>query len=300
MCAVKKHKRRKNRRFRVSDPRRLAAFVALTLIFAVSTGLLVDYAVGSIRRRKNNDRQTQEFAEAFTGTDASTEPPAAPVSGHAMPETFRRLSGSILPKAQQLQKQNGDLAGWLYIQGVVDLPVVYRDNEFYLNHNFYGKEDSGGALFLDEFHPLKEDTQHLVIHGHNMHDSSMFGIVRSYSRLENVLAHPFARFSTIYAPEDYVICAVVRLDPDPDSSRYFSYIGKPRFLNTEDFYHYTDALKERSMFDIPIDIQPADSLLTLSTCIGDDRLIVTFRRLRSGEDRDQLQARVQLTKEKDG
>lgn len=48
-------------------------------------------------------------------------------------------------------------------------------------------------------------------------------------------------------------------------------------------------LREHSFYEIPITVTPADALLTLSTCLDDERLILTYRRVREGESEESLQ-----------
>lgn len=266
----------------------------------ISLSLLIDYAVDSVKRDRMNAQLAEEYSEMFVqATPEATEVPIAEVLIAAtaepqieIPAKFRSLSGKVPQQAQKLYKQNKDLVGWLYVDGIVSLPVVYRDNEYYLTHAFNGKHDNGGALFLDENHPLTESAQHLVIHGHNMHDSSMFGILRSYEKIGILKSHAFARFSTMYAPEEYVVFAVMRVKPETTSTRYFNYIGRPYFENADVFNGFISEIRRRSMYDIPVDVQPTDALLTLATCIGDDRLAVFFRRIRDSETVGQLQAQV--------
>jgi len=86
-----------------------------------------------------------------------------------------------------------------------------------------------------------------------------------------------------------VICAVLHISPNEDSNAYFNYVDTPGFATESEFFSFTEELKRRSMFDIPVDIQPSDGLLSLATCIGDDRLLVVFRRIREGESKDALQ-----------
>lgn len=286
------------------DLMRFLPFMVCLVTAVVSLTMIVNYLVESNQRKSENRALTEEYSQAFV-QDAATQPPAEaaatpePVQTPVpqLRETYRTMRGEVSEKAMALFEQNGDLVGWLHIKNVVDLPVVYRDNEYYLTHGFNGKKNKGGALFLDENHPMAERTQHLVIHGHNMNDSSMFGIVSRYDELKNVKRYAFARFSTLYAPEDYVICAVLRVNPDPDSKGYFSYVGRDTFSSAEEFFAYTQEMQERSLFDIPIDLLPSDALLTLSTCVEDDRLAVVFRSVREGETQEQLQALVdQATK----
>ena len=46
------------------------------------------------------------------------------------------------------------------------------------------------------------------------------------------------------------------------------------------------------MFAIPIDVEPSDALLTLSTCLEEDRLVIVARRLRQGETRQEMRDRI--------
>lgn len=278
-------------------------FVIFLIVAVVSLSLLINYAVDSRNRKQENVQLSREFSEVFVQEEPvitvvpETEPPLAPEQSQQpeIPMKFRSLSGNVPQQAQKLYRQNNDLVGWLYINGVVSLPVVYRDNEYYLTHAFNGKHNKGGTLFLNEKHPLTEEAQHLVIHGHNMYDSSMFGILRSYEKLPILKSHAFARFSTMYAPEDYVVFAVLRVKPEFNSVRYLNYIGRPSFENAFAFNSYISELRRRSMFDIPVDVQPTDALLTLATCIDNERLIVVFRRVRDNETTEQLQAQVDMT-----
>lgn len=298
------------------DLRRFVPFLCFLTIFVVSASMLGNYIVRSAHRKSDNIQMAQNYENAFMGREAvilaadggsngsvpadatvSPDVSAAPTSTPAptatpaptLLDTYREFSGDIPSKASKLYIQNSDLVGWLYIKGVVSLPVVQRDNSYYLTHNFAGEEDSGGTLFLDEYHPMSESLQHLLIHGHNMHDSSMFGIVSTYEKLSVAQSNGFASFSTMYAPEDYVLYAVLRVSSDVSDDGYFSYVGTPNFYSEDDFYAFAAEVKDRSMYDIPIDVEPSDALLSLSTCIGDDRLLVCFRRFRDGETKDSLQ-----------
>ena len=278
--------------------KRLVPFIAFLTVFVVSASLLLDYAVDSAKRKRDNTELSEKYAAAFIEeTPVPLSMPEATIAPTAVPEPqlldkYHNLVGEIPMEAWELYQQNNDLVGWLFIKGVVNLPVVYRDNEYYLNHDFNRIESDGGTLFLDEYHPMEEDTQNRLIHGHNMYDSSMFGIVSNYVKLGNVKGHAFARFSTMYGWEDYVICAVLKVAPDPMSEGYFSYVGRSKFSNVNDFYAYADQLKQKSLFEIPVDLEPSDAMLSLSTCLDDDRVLAVFRRIRDGETKEELQALV--------
>ena len=292
---LRKRWRRMRRRI---DYRRFLPFLAFLIIGVTGLSMLIGYAVESAARRRENERlaqiRLQETPQPEVRTEISEE--IIPVSAEAVPvgekRSYHSLDGEISDRMLEIYRQNSDLIGWLQIDGVVDLPVVYRDNEYYLTHSFTGREDSGGTLFLDQAHPMAEETQNLVIHGHNMRDSSMFGILSNYNKLAVLKNHAFAEFSTLYSVEEYVVFAVLRVNTDPESDEYFNYTGTPQFVDDADFYRYTDEVKNRSMFDIPVDVQPTDAILTLATCVEDDRLAVFLRKIRPGETKDALQEQV--------
>jgi len=212
-----------------------------------------------------------------------------------VPQTaaFHRTDLDILPEMRELAQKNPDTVGWISISGTVHLPVVYRDNTFYLDHDFTGAKNASGTLFLDENSPVNSDTQNLLIHGHSMNDGSMFGILTHYRKLDFVRQHPTIAFSTLWGKESYAVFAVMLVSSKTDDPDYFNYFSSPTFASTVDFDTYIGEVEARSMFTIPVDVRPDDALLTLSTCIDDDRLVLMARRLRPGEARDAVISAVE-------
>ena len=206
---------------------------------------------------------------------------------------FHRTDLDILPEMRKLTQENPDTVGWLNIPDVVHLPVVYRNNTFYLDHDFTGAKNASGTLFLDENSPVNADTQNLLIHGHSMNDGSMFGILTHYRKLDFVRQHPMIAFSTLWEKESYAVFAVMLVSSKTDDPRYFNYFSNATFASAIDLEEYIDAVKARSMFAIPVDVEPGDALLTLSTCIDDDRLVLLARRLRPGESKDAVVSAVE-------
>ena len=183
--------------------------------------------------------------------------------------------------------------GWLSIPGVIDLPVVYRNNVYYETHDFYGREDKAGTLFLDKNHPLRSTTQNLLIHGHNMRDGTMFGRLLQYeTNLSYVKDHGIIHFDTIYEEQTYVVFAVMIASFNSSSSRYFDFYTHATFASETEFTNYVYAVRARSLYSIPVDVRADDALLTLSTCLDDDRLVILARRLRDGETEAGLRAQL--------
>ena len=206
---------------------------------------------------------------------------------------FHRTDLDILPEMRELAQKNPDTVGWISISGTVHLPVVYRDNTFYLDHDFTGAKNASGTLFLDENSPINADTQNLLIHGHSMNDGSMFGILTHYRKLDFVRQHPLIAFSTLWEKESYAVFAVLQVSSKTDSPNYFNYFSYPTFGTTSAFADYIAGVKARSLFTIPVDVEPDDALLTLSTCLDDDRLVLLARRMRPGETRDAVISAVE-------
>ena len=196
---------------------------------------------------------------------------------------YQTIAEKPITKFGELLKANKDVIGWLSIKGELDLPVVYKDNEYYLTHDVYKKKSQAGTLFLDENHPLTANAQHLLIHGHNMKDGSMFGHLQRYLEVGYLKKHGIIQFDTLYAQENYVVYAVLVV---PESSRkagYINYQGYAKLNTAKQFAEFVEGLQARSKISIPIKVADTDTLLTLSTCHGDDRLNVALRRLRPNE-----------------
>ena len=195
---------------------------------------------------------------------------------------FHRIGtlDSILADMAELKRLNRDTVGWISISGVVNLPVVYRDNEYYLNHDFQGQKSGAGTLFLDQNHPLTAETQNLLIHGHNMKDGSMFGMLTRYTDRSWLQSHALITFSTLWEKELYQIFAVVRVSSGDGRSEALDDYAHPAFPRAESFQAYITGLRRRASLMEPLDLQPDDAFLTLSTCIDDDRLVLVSRRVR--------------------
>lgn len=237
-----------------------------------------------------------------TEAPAPTPPPAqeARQTVTPVPETvkttqYQRMGGTPLAQMEALHAQNTDLVAWLTIDNVLDLPVVYRNNSYYLTHDFAKNKSTAGTIFLDENHPMTEKTQNLLLHGHNMKDGTMFGRLTQYEKsIDYLKAHPFVDFSTLWHQERYVIFAVVDVSLDTSSENFLDYFAHPRFSSDAEFASYIRRAELASMYAIPMDVKPSDALLTLSTCLEENRLVVIARRQRDGESKASLRETVNM------
>ena len=325
--AAERRKRHEAQRKQIQQERIRFAAMALCLIVAiVSFSMIVKIVTRSIRTHVTNwslARKRAEltvtpeptveltvFAPQETAVPETTpEPTAEPaLEPEAAPEAtstpvkkdvvkttkYHVASGDALGHMEALYEENRDLIGWLRMDEILDLPVMYRDNSYYLKRDFYKNKNESGTLFLDQNHKFGEKTQNLLLHGHNMKDGTMFGRLTQYLNLPYLKNNPFVHFDTLWREEQYVIFAVLRVSLDVKSERFFNYFSYPTFASDAEFSAYIRRLQLRSEYAIPIDVAPQDALLTLSTCLDDDRLVIVCRRVRENETRSELRQSIRL------
>ena len=229
---------------------------------------------------------------------AATPTPEAQVVDEPLPtpnENTIVLSLPTEPPPQEsfaeLLRYNPDTVGYLTIGEIVDLPVVQRenDNEYYLTHAYSGEEAREGALFLDGANRLSDEN--LIIYGHNMRNGTMFGELSSFGEREFLLKNAVVRFDTLYENALYVPFAMFEASMDENDGHYFD-VRQIVFDETS-FELFVLKLRGRSVFDVPVEVEYGDQLLTLVTCSYNDddgRYIVALRKLREGETQEEIRA----------
>lgn len=69
----------------------------------------------------------------------------------------------IPERFSELYEINPDIIGWLRAGELADEPVVFRDNEFYLDHDFRGEYSGIGTVFADEKNTDWVDAQDQIL-----------------------------------------------------------------------------------------------------------------------------------------
>lgn len=204
-----------------------------------------------------------------------------------VPETvkttqYQRMGGTPLAQMEALHAQNTDLVAWLTIDNVLDLPVVYRDNSYYLTHDFAKNKSTAGTIFLDENHPMTEKTQNLLLHGHNMKDGTMFGTLDRFANESFYSKHKLIQFDTIYEKHTYEVVAAIKTEIPPKGEKVFRYYEYTSSNDEETFLEYADFIEKNKLYDTGVEINPGDKLLTLSTCAyhtTDGRFVVVAKQV---------------------
>ena len=240
------------------------AMLVCLLVFLVSGGILA--------KRYFDDRQVEsEFSDlqAMISTDtAATE------------ETGESNSA----KFAALRDQNSDFIGWISIEDTnLSFPVMFAPNnkDFYLRHDFQKEYSIYGVPYLDDKTTMgaNDQSENLVIYGHNMKTGTIFGCLTGYKEADYYTEHPEIEFDTVYGDGTYEVFAAFAIDVTADTSfPYNQYID----MDEATYNDYLDEVIRRSDVDTGIRPSYGEQLLTLSTCeysSENGRYVVVARRV---------------------
>ena len=221
-------------------------------------------------------QETESDTEKETVTEETTEKPK-----------------KVLKKYSKLYKLNNNMIGWIRINGtVIDYPVLWLegDNDFYLEHDFYGEKSKYGQIILDYRCDFETPSTNLIFHGHHMADGMMFGSLRRYQKESYYNKHKYIQFDTIYEEGTYEIFAVFLTKIYNKGDKVFKYYNFVDAATEEEFDSYVASVKALSLYETGITPVYGDELITLSTCEysqDNGRLVVVARRL-SPEETEEL------------
>lgn len=187
-------------------------------------------------------------------------------------------------KYEELLKQNGDLSGWIRIEGTnIDYPVMLtsQDEQYYLRRGFDKDYDSYGVPFFNaEFDPY--DNNHRVIYAHNNHDGSMFGGLEDYKDKNFYDNHRYIELDTLSAEEKYEIAYVIVCVDDPRSDLFVNFYDFIENNDESTFNAQINRYEALALYTTGVDVEYGDQLLTLSTCEynhTNGRLVVIAKKL---------------------
>lgn len=194
----------------------------------------------------------------------------------------------------ELYEANDDLIGWIHVNDTIDYPLVWLDddNDYYMNHDFYGNVNNSGWIFLDKRNESNMRDDHLLIYGHNMRLGDMFGDLDLYRDLKYVQEHPIIEIQSAWEaePRKYVLVSLFDASMNESHSTYVK-ITNFNFETPEDKTAYIAEMDRRSIFDLPCETTADDQLITLVTCSyshPNGRFLVVARELREDETEEQV------------
>ncbi len=269
------------------------------LVTICSTVAVAAVAVVGVLAFGGKDKQEPESSVADVlepVTEAPTEPTLPEIDEFSDPKK------GLLGRAELLLEENEDTVGYIKIDDTnVDYPVVQckEDNEYYLHRGFDQEYNFAGVIYMDYRDIFtaneKEQSENIVLYGHNMKNGSMFANLHKYRTDETFYdLHPIIEFSSNYEDYKYVIFSYFTTYGDYGSSAYgdeFAYWDMEELDTKEAFDDYVDVCNERSISSTGVDVEYGDKLLTLQTCHLDSdnsRMLVIARRLRPHETIDNI------------
>ncbi|GKH46103.1 MULTISPECIES: class B sortase [Anaerotruncus] len=217
----------------------------------------------------SSDVSSQPKVPAFINPleDVDLTPVAEPVA----PE------GELLEKLNKAYNVNNDVVGWIRVPDTlidnevlqyVSTPPQASDNLYYerkdinKNYSFYG---CYWADYENKIGNRNELSQNTIIYGHSMSDTirddpeqDKFTQLKKYLDIEWAKKHPYIYFSTAEDDMTWKVFAVSYVDTK------LSY-NLPEYKD-QNFNELIAELKDRSQFDIDVDVTPSDKILILSTC----------------------------------
>lgn len=216
-------------------------------------------------------------------------------------------ASGMTERARQLLRENPDMVGWIKIDKTqVDYPILldpgaipentpyygpegYGGNSYYIHRDLDRSYKKAGSLFMDfrdNFGSSEaEQSENIVIYGHNMLDGSMFGDLRKYRTDYSFYEKaPFIELSSNYKDYDYVIFSFIRIDGGENAE--FRYWDMEELDDKETFDYYVNVFNDEALIETGVDVRYGDKILTLQTCADrydDERFLIAARRLREGE-----------------
>lgn len=257
-------------------------FTASVLTFLICSGLLFRRLVVQPAQAETNAATARALyhgsPEKQPVTNESSSPPAKKPAER--------------PSLSALRSTNSDVEGWVSIpDSTVDYPVLrapVSSPDFYLAHDWTRRESRYGSIYMLPFSQASKSKteKNTILYGHSMRDGTMFADLLKYDDLEFCRSHPLVQFQRRETKSDWKIFAVIKANTDPAQGTPFDY--QKRFFGSDaELLNYLYEVRIRSVFNLPVDLKPKDSILTLSTCsyeFDGFRTVVFARKVREGED----------------
>lgn len=258
------HRRRRRRNF---SPASLVLLVIFGCVFCVSGFFLIQYFLRAAEA-KNTFTALQKMTQA-TVSDVATDAN----SGQAAPKEI-----GAPEDLSALAAINNDMVGWLFIADTkINYPVMCTPQapEYYLRRDFYGQYSLNGVPFIGPEN--NEESDNVIIYGHNMQDGSMFADIMRYEEKSFFENHDTLRFDTLNEKKEYEIFAVLKTEIASGKFPYYSYTN---FSDAEAFNTFVSEVTRLSLYSTGRTTSYGDALVTLSTCsyhATDGRLVVVAK-----------------------
>lgn len=190
-----------------------------------------------------------------------TAPPEpAPPQPEPLPEEAAALEQVDLGA---LREVNPEVIGWICIPETdLNYPLMFSgDNSYYLNHTWSKERNAGGAIFLEQECAPELSDFNVIIYGHRMGNSTMFGSLAYYEEEEYWRNHPSVYLVTDGWVYRYDVFAAYKTGVRTSTYRL-------RLVEEEEKREFIDFCMGKAVYPTGITPTPDGQVLTLSTCTG--------------------------------
>ena len=132
-----------------------------------------------------------------------------------------------------------------------------------------------------------------------MRTGARFGNLRNFDNVGFYRKYPFIDFASLYEEGSYVIFSVGTVSTEEKDPHYLDFFGLTS-RRKDERQRAIETLQAISIFTCTVDVQLEDQILLLVTCEKEEenRRIVAARRIRDGENRQDLKAMAESCEEK--
>lgn len=201
----------------------------------------------------------------------------------------------MLPPFRPLYDLNADVRGYVEFTATsnedflgISYPVV--QGNVYATRDFFGHSSEYGTPFFDERNSIDGEDRVLYVYGQNGMGGQMFaGLNELVGSVYRARAAATLRVDTLYEQGTYQVFAVILTDEDETGEAYMD-TRRTAFADDADFLSYVAAIRERSLFDYPVEVTAEDRLVVLSTVASpsvsklDNGRVMVFARRVTQED----------------
>lgn len=237
-------------------------YLIISILIILGIGVTGIYLVTRDRNKHEINKLYEEMAQE-TIQDEEPEPEPEEPKVYIPPKTI---------DWESLHNTNPDVFAWIYVPDTnIDYPVLRHESDdiYYLNNNIDGSPGYPGCIYCEPTYNKRDVTdKNLVLYGHNMRDGTMFATLHSF---ENKEFFDGQRYIYIYheSGENYAY-EIFAAYPRDD---YHLLDGYEMDVPEHFEYHLNEIRTHGAAGYVKDDIFPAteDSIITLSTCIGNDQ-----------------------------
>lgn len=189
--------------------------------------------------------------------------PEKPGEGNTGDDVSEHSDNRLIVDWDKMYSKNSDYVGWIEMAPNISYPIVKcKDNSFYLNRGFLKENNINGSVFMHCDCNADWSSRNTVLYGHNMIDGSMFGNLKKYDDRAYLTDNQFVCIHVKGGIRIYRIFNVIHTD---DMTEPYNVL----LVSDDEMDAYIKKMKSMSYIWIEENVpENVDSILTLSTCIG--------------------------------